>query len=94
MKLRLSGLTKAWGDVYGVRDLNLEVDDGEMVAFLGPSGCGKTTSLLMIAGIYKPTEGEIYFDDQIINELQPRDRRLGMVFRAMRSIPKIGRAHV
>ena len=52
MKLRLSGLTKAWGDVYGVRDLNLEVDDGEMVAFLGPSGCGKTTSLLMIAGIY------------------------------------------
>ena len=87
MKLRLSGLTKRWGDVYGVRDLNLEVDDGEMVAFLGPSGCGKTTSLLMVAGIYKPTEGEIFFDDQIINELQPRDRRLGMVFQSYALYP-------
>ena len=58
-----------------------------MVAFLGPSGCGKTTSLLMVAGIYKPTEGEIFFDDQIINELQPRDRRLGMVFQSYALYP-------
>ena len=87
MKLRLSGLTKRWGDVYGVKDLDLEVEDGDLVAFLGPSGCGKTTSLLMVAGIYKPTEGEIFFDDQIVNELQPRDRRLGMVFQSYALYP-------
>ena len=87
MKLRLCGLTKRWGDVYGLRDLNLEVDDGDLVAFLGPSGCGKTTSLLLVAGIYKPSEGEIFFDDDLVNELQPRDRRLGMVFQSYALYP-------
>ena len=87
MKLRLSGLTKRWGDVYGLRDLNLEVDDGDLVAFLGPSGCGKTTSLLLVAGIYKPSEGDIFFGDVRVNELQPRDRRLGMVFQSYALYP-------
>lgn len=87
MKLRVTGLTKQWGGVYGVKDLDLEVDDGEFVALLGPSGCGKTTSLLMVAGIYKPSKGEILFDNQIVNELQPRDRRLGMVFQSYALYP-------
>ncbi|NIN66896.1 MAG: ATP-binding cassette domain-containing protein, partial [Anaerolineae bacterium] len=47
------------------------IDDGEFVAFLGPSGCGKTTTLLMVAGIYKPTEGEIRFDDKVVNHVAP-----------------------
>ena len=87
MKLSLDGLSKQWGDVYGVKDLDLDVNDGEFVALLGPSGCGKTTSLLMVAGIYKPTGGEIQFDGQVVNELQPRDRRLGMVFQSYALYP-------
>ena len=87
MKLELEGLSKQWGDVYGVKDLTLDVNDGELVAFLGPSGCGKTTSLLMVAGIYKPSAGKIRFDGQVVNELQPRDRRLGMVFQSYALYP-------
>jgi ABC-type sugar transport system ATPase subunit len=67
--------------------MDLEVTDGEMVAFLGPSGCGKTTTLLMIAGIYRPTEGEIRFDGERVNELPPKDRDIGMVFQSYALYP-------
>ena len=80
MKLDLCGLRKSWGTVDGVADVNLDVASGEFVALLGPSGCGKTTTLLMVAGIYRPTSGEIYFDDQSVSHVPPRDRNLGMVF--------------
>jgi len=62
MRITLESLTKKFGTVVGVDDITLTVEDGEFVAFLGPSGCGKTTTLLMIAGIYKPTAGTIRFD--------------------------------
>jgi carbohydrate ABC transporter ATP-binding protein, CUT1 family (TC 3.A.1.1.-) len=58
----------------------LTVEDGEFVALLGPSGCGKTTTMLMIAGIYKPDGGEILFDDVPVTGLEPKDRNIGMVF--------------
>ena len=85
--VRLENLTKVFGKVVAVDNLNLTAKDGEFVALLGPSGCGKTTTLLMIAGIYKPTKGYIYFDDQVVNDLEPKDRNIGMVFQSYALYP-------
>ncbi len=87
MKLELKDLTKRWGQVVGADRVNLDIGDGEFVAFLGPSGCGKTTTLLMVAGIYKPTEGTIRFDERIVNSVAPRDRNIGMVFQSYALYP-------
>jgi len=87
MEVELSNLSKKFGDVVGVEALDLDIRDGEFVAFLGPSGCGKTTTLLMMAGIYRPTTGTIRFGDRIVNQLQPRDRNIGMVFQSYALYP-------
>jgi len=87
VKVKLVDLHKYFGKVKAVVGLNLTIDDGEFVALLGPSGCGKTTTLLMIAGIYKPTKGYIYFDDVIVNDLPPKDRNIGMVFQSYALYP-------
>ena len=87
MKVLLEDLSKRWGKVVGADHINLDINDGEFVAFLGPSGCGKTTTLLMIAGIYKPTEGNIQFDDQVVNRMAPKDRNIGMVFQSYALYP-------
>ena len=79
-EIRVVNLKKYFGKVKAVDGISFEVKDGEFVALLGPSGCGKTTTLLMLAGIYKPTDGEIWFDDQLMNEVPPRFRQIGMVF--------------
>lgn len=85
--LHLEHLTKQFGTVVAVNDLNLTVEDGEFIALLGPSGCGKTTTLLMISGIYQPTEGEIYFDEVPMNNVAPRDRYVGLVFQSYALYP-------
>ena len=87
MKVKLEKLTKQWGQVVGADSMNLDIRDGEFVAFLGPSGCGKTTTLLMVAGIYKPTAGAIYFDDRLVNQVAPKDRNIGMVFQSYALYP-------
>lgn len=87
VSIKLEKVTKRFGDVIAVDNLSIEIDDGEFVALLGPSGCGKTTTLLMIAGIYKPTEGYIYFDDEIVNDIPPKDRNIGMVFQSYALYP-------
>ncbi len=87
--LKLKNLTKRFGRVTAVEGINLEVQGGELVAFLGPSGCGKTTTLLMIAGIYRPTEGEIYFGDRRVDHLHPKDRDVGMVFQSYALYPHL-----
>ena len=87
MKVELIKLTKKFGGVTAVDNLNLAIDHGELVAFLGPSGCGKTTTLLMNAGIYRPTAGEILFGGKRVNELIPRDRDIGMVFQSYALYP-------
>ena len=100
MRIALEHLTKKFGSVVGVDDISLDIQDGEFVAFLGPSGCGKTTTLLMVAGIYRPTAGIIRFGDRIVNQMAPKDRNIGMVFQSYALYPhmtvfgKIGRAHV
>jgi inositol-phosphate transport system ATP-binding protein len=87
MRIDLHDLTKRFDSVEAVDTLNLTIDDGDLVAFLGPSGCGKTTTLLMVAGIYRPTEGEVRFDGNVVNRLPPKSRNLGMVFQSYALYP-------
>jgi multiple sugar transport system ATP-binding protein len=68
------------GDTPAVRDLNLQVEEGEFVVLVGPSGCGKTTALRMVAGLEEITSGEIRIGERVVNELAPRDRDIAMVF--------------
>ncbi len=78
--IKVVDLKKYFGKVKAVDGISFEVKDGEFVSLLGPSGCGKTTTLLMLAGIYRPTGGQIWFDDQLMNDVPPRYREIGMVF--------------
>ena len=83
--LSLDSVTKVFGDpsgsgVVAVDDLNIEVADGEFLVLLGPSGCGKTTTLRMIAGLEDPTDGEVRFDDVVVNDVKARNRDVAMVF--------------
>ena len=87
MRITIDNLSKKFGDVVGVEDLTLYIEDGEFVAFLGPSGCGKTTTLLTLAGIYKPTDGIIKFGERVVNTVQPKDRNIGMVFQSYALYP-------
>lgn len=87
MKVRIEKLSKHFGKVVAVDNVSLEINDGEFVALLGPSGCGKTTTLLMIAGIYKPTAGTIRFDERVVNFLPPKARNIGMVFQSYALYP-------
>lgn len=87
MIIKLDNLTKIFGKTTAVSELDLDIKDGEFVALLGPSGCGKTTTMLMIAGIYKPTDGKIIFDDEIVNQWAPKNRDVGMVFQSYALYP-------
>jgi multiple sugar transport system ATP-binding protein len=71
---------KTGEDVWAVKDFNLEIKDKEFCVFVGPSGCGKTTTLRMIAGLEDATEGEIRIGDVVVNNMQPKDRNIAMVF--------------
>jgi multiple sugar transport system ATP-binding protein len=79
-EVRLESVTKYYGEVQAVKNLNLVCPDGAMVALLGPSGCGKTSTLKMLAGIEEVSEGEIWFDDRPVSRLAPAERNIAMVF--------------
>ncbi len=79
-RVMLRGLTKRFGEVLAVDNLSLEAKDREFVVLLGPSGCGKTTSLRCIAGLENVDDGEIYIGDTLVNDLEPKDRNIAMVF--------------
>ena len=85
--VRLKNITKRFGSVTAVNNVCLDIPHGKVTALLGPSGCGKTTILLMLAGIYKPTEGEIYFDDLQVNGIPPQLRNVGLVFQSYALYP-------
>ncbi|AOT72002.1 ABC transporter ATP-binding protein [Geosporobacter ferrireducens] len=79
--VNLKHVTKKYeGKVVAVADFNLDIEDKEFIIFVGPSGCGKTTTLRMIAGLEEITEGEIYIDGRLVNDVQPKDRDIAMVF--------------
>jgi multiple sugar transport system ATP-binding protein len=87
-RIEFKSVTKRYaGDVIAVDDLKLEIHDKEFVVLLGPSGCGKSTTLNMIAGLEDVTEGELWFDDQIVNALPPHRRDVAMVFQSYALYP-------
>src|SRR5229473_2867004 len=68
------------GEVHALRDLNLQVADGELLVLVGPSGCGKTTTLRLIAGLDEPTSGSISIGGRTMNQVPPHERHVAMVF--------------
>ena len=79
--VRLVNINKVYdNNVQAVFDFNLEINDGEFVVFVGPSGCGKSTTLRMIAGLEEITDGELYINDQLCNDIPPKKRDVAMVF--------------
>ncbi len=85
--LILENLTKKFDKIVAVRNMNLEIKEGEFICFLGPSGCGKTTTLRMIAGFEVPTEGIIKYDGKVINDVIPQKRNFGIVFQSYALFP-------
>jgi iron(III) transport system ATP-binding protein len=85
--LRIRDLIKRYGDLAVVDHLNLEVNDGEFVTLLGPSGCGKTTTLRAVAGLLEIDGGQIFFDDQLMNDVPPHKRSASMVFQSYALFP-------
>jgi len=80
-------VTKKFGNVVAVNDLDIQVPDKEFLVFVGPSGCGKTTSLRLLAGLEEITEGNIYIGDRLINNVPPKDRDIAMVFQSYALYP-------
>lgn len=78
--LRFEGVTKRFGSVTAVNRISFEINHGEFVVMLGPTGAGKTTTLKLTAGIYKPNEGNIYIDDELVNDVHPIFRDVAFVF--------------
>ncbi len=80
--LKLKNIYKVYGNnnTPSVTDFSLDIEDKEFIVFVGPSGCGKSTTLRMIAGLEEITEGELYIDGNLVNEVQPKDRDIAMVF--------------
>ncbi|SMO64949.1 ABC transporter ATP-binding protein [Halorubrum cibi] len=87
--LRVSGLTKEFGDLTAVDDVSFDIEDGEFVSILGPSGSGKSTVLRMVAGFEEPTEGEISLDDVEIVGSPPFERDVNMVFQDLALFPHL-----
>lgn len=79
--LSLKNIHKAYDNGFvAVRDFNLEIEDKEFIIFVGPSGCGKSTTLRMIAGLEDITSGELWIGDRLVNDVEPKDRDIAMVF--------------
>lgn len=79
-KVVLKNVSKYYGNVVGVEDVNLEINDKEFCVIVGPSGCGKSTTLRLIAGLEEVSKGSIYIDDVCVNNVPPKDRDIAMVF--------------
>ncbi|MEX0853545.1 MAG: ABC transporter ATP-binding protein [Bauldia sp.] len=79
-EVELREVVKRYGNILAVDHVSLTVEDGDFVALVGPSGCGKTTTLNLIAGLIELTDGEIHIGDRLVNDLDPKDRDIAMVF--------------
>ena len=88
-KIQLQNISKRWGSFIGVDNFNLVIPDKEFLVLLGPSGCGKTTTMRMIAGLEEVTEGQISINDRIVNDLDPKDRDVAMVFQSYALYPNL-----
>jgi len=88
-RLQIDRVSKRYGDVIAVRDLTLDVADGEFVVLLGPSGCGKTTMLRIVAGFAEPTSGVVRLKDRDVTRLPPWKRNAGLVFQSYALFPHL-----
>ncbi|WP_299191632.1 ABC transporter ATP-binding protein [uncultured Litoreibacter sp.] len=88
-EIKLKNVNKRWGSFVGVKDFNLDIPDKEFLVLLGPSGCGKTTTMRMIAGLEDPTEGEVWIGDRMVNNVDPKDRDISMVFQSYGLYPNM-----
>ena len=87
--ISLRKISKSWGQIIGVDQIDLEIKDKEFMVFLGPSGCGKTTTMRMIAGLEDPTGGDILIDGDTVNDVDARDRDVAMVFQSYALYPNM-----
>ncbi len=78
--IRMEGIVKDYGTLRAIQGIDLEIPDGEFVAFVGPSGCGKSTLLRMVAGLEEISGGTLHIGDRFMNDVEPRDRDVAMVF--------------
>jgi len=85
--IRLENVSKRFGRVTALQSINLEMHHGEFFCVLGPPGAGKTTLLRLIVGLEKPDEGDIYIDDERVNDVHPRDRDIAMIFQNLALYP-------
>ncbi|PRR81012.1 ABC transporter ATP-binding protein [Clostridium vincentii] len=83
----IADVNKIYGDNHVVKNLNLQVNEGEFLTMLGPSGCGKTTTLRMIAGFEEPTDGDIFVEDVKVQDKEPYDRQVNTVFQSYALFP-------
>ena len=83
----LKNVQKSYGEVQVLRDINLEVRDGEFMVFVGPSGCGKSTLLRTIAGLEEITGGELSIGGRVVNDVPPAERGIAMVFQSYALYP-------
>jgi multiple sugar transport system ATP-binding protein len=86
-RIAFQDVNKRFGDVIAVRDFNLEIEDGEFLVLLGPSGCGKSTALRLVAGLEEPTSGDIIIGDEIVNDVEAKNRDIAMVFQSYALYP-------
>jgi putative spermidine/putrescine transport system ATP-binding protein len=86
-RVRIADIAKAFGSVLAVRGVTLEVGEGEFFSLLGPSGCGKTTTLRMLAGLERPSRGEIWFGEERVTDTPPQARNVGLVFQSYAVFP-------
>ena len=89
VNIRIKHAQKRYGDNIIIPNLSLDIKEGEFFTLLGPSGCGKTTLLRMIAGFNSIEEGDFYFNDKRINDLDPSKRNIGMVFQNYAIFPHL-----
>ena len=89
MRVKLDNIGKKYEgrENWTLRNINLDIDDKDFCVILGPSGCGKSTLIRMIAGLNSITEGTLYFDDKIMNKVEPKDRDIAMVFQSYALYP-------
>ena len=87
--VKLENVSKSWGNFKAVDDFNLTIHDKEFLVLLGPSGCGKTTTMRMIAGLEELSSGNIRIDNIIVNDLEPKDRDVSMVFQSYGLYPNM-----
>ena len=86
-QVRLVDIEKHYGDTVAVDHVSADIADGEFITLLGPSGCGKTTTLRMVAGLVEPSSGQIWFDDQMVNNVPTHKRNVGLAFQSHALFP-------